>query len=599
MHADDLAHLDWLARIDALRARFDDWVAQPVDWEPLRPAQALLLRLMARLEPLRIRWEAPLVVATFGGTGTGKSSLVNALVGQEVTKAGKQRPTTLRPTLLTHPETDLSSLQLPLDRVDVVTSDLPLLRDIVLIDCPDPDTSESDAESTNLGRLHELLPFCDVLLYVGTQQKYRSAKVGEELGKAAESCRLVFVQTHADTDSDIRDDWRAQLEPHYRIAEMFFVDSRQAFAEQQQGLHPTGDFARLMTFLSRELASSRRAGIRKANLLELLDQGLQRSAALVEPALPALAQLEQAIVSERQKLGRKLAQNFARELTECRSLWERRLLAQVTQAWGMSPFAGLLRLYQAQAMLLASWSLSRARTTAQVALWGAWQGARWFSQRQDSHAEAQRMNQISAFGLDLAEFRPATMTLAGFVHAAQLRNEPTSTHSTEPWSEASSLAGSEFVAEATRRLDGLIAAQAARNTGWFSRGLYELGFIVLPALLVYRVGRNFFYDSFWLEKPLLDVGFYAHAGLFLALWCGLFLWAFLTRLRCGIQSEITKLAGELAESTAFSGLFAGLESRSRNARESFLQLQRLHADVQTLQQTLEVDSRLGGRLARS
>src|SRR4051812_24350263 len=99
MRAEDLAHLDWLARIDALRSRLTEWASRPVTWEPLRPAQTLVSHLLGRLEPLRLRWEAPLIVATFGGTGTGKSSLVNALVGEEVTTAGKQRPTTRRPVL--------------------------------------------------------------------------------------------------------------------------------------------------------------------------------------------------------------------------------------------------------------------------------------------------------------------------------------------------------------------------------------------------------------------------------------------------------------------------------------------------------------------
>src|SRR5262245_28244796 len=103
MHTEDLAHLDWLARIDALRSRLTEWAHQPVTWEPLRPAQTLVSHLLERLEPLRLRWEAPLIVATFGGTGTGKSSLVNALVGEEVTAAGKQRPTTRQPVLVAHP----------------------------------------------------------------------------------------------------------------------------------------------------------------------------------------------------------------------------------------------------------------------------------------------------------------------------------------------------------------------------------------------------------------------------------------------------------------------------------------------------------------
>lgn len=586
MHADDLAHLDWLARVDALRDRLMNWVRQPVVWEPVRPAQALVSRLLERLEPLRLRWEAPLIVATFGGTGTGKSSLVNALIGEEVTLAGKQRPTTTRPVLLVHRETNLSACPIPQDRVDVVRHDAPLLRDILLLDCPDPDTSETDAETTNLGRLHELLPACDVLLYVSTQQKYRSAKVGDELGKAAESCRLVFIQTHADADADIRDDWRTQLEPTYRIAEMFFVDSRRALSEQQQGLHPSGDFGRLMTFLSRELAASRRAGIRRANLLELLDQGLRRAVALIEPALPALETLEREIQVQRQKLGRRMADKLAEELTACRSLWERRLVAQVTQSWGISPFAGLLRLYQAQAALLSSWSFFRARNTAQVALWSAWQGARWLSQRQATQAESQRLEQLTGLSIDQAELRAANLTLAGYVHAAQLSSPGVATPGLP--------AGAAFLQDATRRLDDIVARLAVRNSGWFTRFLFETGFILLPAFLVYRIGRNFFYDSFWHEKPLLDVNFYIPATLFLALWSAFWLWRFLIRLRRGLNTEIRRLADELAESAAFSDLFADVERDCQSARESFVQLQALETTVAGLRQALEDDTRLGG-----
>ena len=76
-------------------------------WEPLARGQALVARLLSRLETLRSRLQAPLVVATFGGTGTGKSALVNALVGQECTASGRQRPTTTRPVLIVHPETEI------------------------------------------------------------------------------------------------------------------------------------------------------------------------------------------------------------------------------------------------------------------------------------------------------------------------------------------------------------------------------------------------------------------------------------------------------------------------------------------------------------
>ena len=52
---------------------------------------------------------------------------------------------------------------------------------------------------------------------------------------AATGARLAFVQTHADTDQDIRDDWRQVLQPNYTTGHIFFVDSLAALADAQAG----------------------------------------------------------------------------------------------------------------------------------------------------------------------------------------------------------------------------------------------------------------------------------------------------------------------------------------------------------------------------
>ncbi|MEZ6145018.1 MAG: hypothetical protein R3B91_06215 [Planctomycetaceae bacterium] len=114
------------------------------------------------------------------------------------------------------------------------------------------------------------------LIYTSTQQKYRSARVVDELAEAATGCRLVFVQTHADLDEDIREDWREHLSGRYEVPDVFFVDSLRALEEQRQGHRPTGDMGRLLDFLSRQLASSERVTVRRANVVDLLDAGLER-----------------------------------------------------------------------------------------------------------------------------------------------------------------------------------------------------------------------------------------------------------------------------------------------------------------------------------
>jgi hypothetical protein len=303
----ELAQLELLANVDDLVARLGAWSVESTAWEPVQQSQALIKRLLTRLEPLRARVEAPLVVATFGGTGVGKSSLVNGLVGKEVTSAGRQRPTTTLPIVLAHPKTDLAVYHLPADsddaEVQVVRVDTPLLRDIVIVDCPDPDTSESETATSNLARLHRLLPYCDVLLYVGTQQKYRSAKVSDELLQAASGCRLVFIQSHADLDSDIRDDWRAHLSPRFQIAEMFFVNSKQAFLEQQSGIRPTGEFGRLLDLLMQELSATQRVRIRRSNLMGLVHEVLSHARNVLNKHAPLVQRLEKALDDQRQAAG--------------------------------------------------------------------------------------------------------------------------------------------------------------------------------------------------------------------------------------------------------------------------------------------------------
>ena len=142
----ELEHLELLAEVDALLGRLQRWADRAPPWQPAEPCRALVGRLAERAESLRVRLEAPLVVATLGGTGTGKSTLVNALVGVEVVQTGRERPTTTRPTLICRPDLSPQMLGISPDGIEVVRRDLPALAELVLIDCPDPDTTE-DTES--------------------------------------------------------------------------------------------------------------------------------------------------------------------------------------------------------------------------------------------------------------------------------------------------------------------------------------------------------------------------------------------------------------------------------------------------------------------
>ncbi len=420
MNDSEIAQLELFAQVDELLRRLQEWSEGDSAWQPMNESRALVRRLLGRLDTLRVRLEAPLVVATFGGTGTGKSALVNALVGRECTPSGRQRPTTTRPILIAHPRAELDILDLPLSDFEVLRVDSAVLRDIVILDCPDPDTNEAETAGSNIETLRRMLPHCDVLVYASTQQKYRSARVIDELDVASAGCRLIFVQTHADQDSDIRQDWRDLLAGRYDVPDMFFVDSVAALAEQQSGQHPKGDFGRLLDLLTSRLAAADRIRIRRANLLDLTMATLNRCRELVGEYEPAIARVETALSDQRTRLTCEMSTTLRTQLESSRHLWEQRILGSVTSLWGVSPFSSLLRLYNGLGAIIASASLLRARTGAQMVLVGAMQGGRWLASRRKTAEAEDSFEQAAALSLDEGLLREAQLVISGHLHDARL-----------------------------------------------------------------------------------------------------------------------------------------------------------------------------------
>jgi hypothetical protein len=691
MSGSQLAHLELLAEVDSLVERLNRWADEAPAWEPAGRCRSLVRRLTERTASLRVRIEAPLVVAVFGGTGTGKSALVCALVGAEVVRTGRSRPTTIRPTLVCRPGLGPEMLGSDPASVECVPCDLPALRDLVLIDCPDPDTTEEEERgqgsgvrgqgsevrgqgsgvrgqgedstyeseslavpalasdsplsplpsplSSNLDRLRAILPHCDVLLVTATQQKYRSARVAGELAAAARGAHLVFVQTHADLEADIRDDWRRVLGEENLVSgqwsaasgqeaevsgqgsgaacgamssvpssfifhpssfssnpqslipaivpspRIFRVDSLRALADARAGLQPRGDFAELLDLLTRQMAGAAANRIRRANFLDLLADTLDACRTRLDEALPKVRETQLAIDQQRGLLARQLAETMRTELLANRRQWENRLLGQAASRWGLSPFALVLRVYQGLGALVAGALLFRVRTPAQVALWGALQGARSWKWRREKHQADRGFDRAAAAGWDTAALGKAVIIVDGYAAEAGLDRRPVQADVIAAESEA---AAAGFVAHVSADLDGLIARLAKRHTGWFTRFRYELLLLAMLGLLLYRLGKNFFYDS-WLAEhptPVHGLDFYVSAGFWLVLWCLVLLWSFCSRLRRGLRGAITELATGWQQSASAAGLFAHIETDCRRAERYRQDLDVLRQEVASLHQQL-------------
>lgn len=131
-----------------------------------------------------------LLVALVGGTGVGKSTLINALAGQTISRSGDRRPTTSRVVLYIHRDTDL-----PMDvpQVDFaqpfVLHANPRLSKIVILDFPDFDS----AETTHAAILSRYLPHLDILLIVVDDVKYADQRLYDVLRSLQQDPENIYV----------------------------------------------------------------------------------------------------------------------------------------------------------------------------------------------------------------------------------------------------------------------------------------------------------------------------------------------------------------------------------------------------------------------
>jgi energy-coupling factor transporter ATP-binding protein EcfA2 len=235
--------------------------------------------------------DAPVLVVVGGSTGSGKSTLVNSLVGREVSRPGVLRPTTRSPVLAHHPGTAhwfegdrvLGSLarvrggagEGPGELELVATGSVP--AGIALLDAPDID-SVVDA---NRHLAEHLLEAADLWLFVTTAARYADAVPWTFLRGAARRGSLIGLVLNR-----IPPGAAAEVSSHLaelvageglRDAELFAIDEQPL----DGGLLAPASVRPLHDWLARLAADQRtRADLVRRNLAGTVTELAQRSEAV-------------------------------------------------------------------------------------------------------------------------------------------------------------------------------------------------------------------------------------------------------------------------------------------------------------------------------
>lgn len=152
----------------------------------------------------------PLMVAFMGGSGVGKSTLLNRLAGKAIARTGIERPTSREVTLYHHHSVAIQHLpeQLPITQIKIAQHEEEAKKNLIWIDMPDFDSTEQSNKQLVL----QWLPHIDVLVYVVSPERYRDEKAWQLLLAEGARHAWLFVLNQWDRGQDEQyEDFRQQL----------------------------------------------------------------------------------------------------------------------------------------------------------------------------------------------------------------------------------------------------------------------------------------------------------------------------------------------------------------------------------------------------
>ena len=237
-----------LTAVDAARALAHalEETLQAIPDDSRGDAERALRRLQDVVLPRLEDADAPVLVVVGGSTGSGKSTLVNSLLGRNVSRAGAVRPTTRRPVLICSPQARewfMSDRVLPrlakslgtggesLDAITIAVEET-LWPAVGIVDAPDIDS----VEDGNRRLAGELLDGADLWVFVTTAARYAGAVAWKHLEEAASRglrIAVVLNRVPAGAEQEIREDLAALAQRRglgevtiYTVEEQPLIDGR-------------------------------------------------------------------------------------------------------------------------------------------------------------------------------------------------------------------------------------------------------------------------------------------------------------------------------------------------------------------------------------
>ncbi|MGI6137569.1 MAG: GTPase [Candidatus Hydrogenedentales bacterium] len=279
-------------------ACFEELTAYDGPWPFFREKQKALRQCLTEIREKEEDAADTVIVALVGGSGVGKSTLLNAIAGEEIAETSEMRPCTSIPTV--YYSSKMPEFLSKLGEIRSVSRSS--LERVVLIDTPDTDT----VIEAHRNIVAQVLEHCDFIFFCADNEKYLDKASWSLLYPFRARRGIVCVETRVEReDPAIKEHWLQQLEEEGFVIEHYFRINALNALKRKQSPSVEGNtfqFVGLEKFLQEEMNLEWIARVKHANVAGLFIGTVENLYNSVHDETGMLVELSDRIDQESQKL---------------------------------------------------------------------------------------------------------------------------------------------------------------------------------------------------------------------------------------------------------------------------------------------------------